>query len=140
MKEIGEKLKSSREAIGVTIEVEITEDKSFEDIRDEIRMQELYESTHPPNRAVESKNGAIGIRFNYQKGTVDKTGFEELSDENLINMPREKTMNGTFSFNIIETDKKNTVDALMLYATSKYDMSSMRQVMDMFLENVRANL
>ncbi len=127
-------------AIGVTIEVEITEDKSFEDIRDEIRMQELYESTHPPNRAVESKNGAIGIRFNYQKGTVDKTGFEELSDENLINMPREKTMNGTFSFNIIETDKKNTVDALMLYATSKYQMSSMRKVMDLFLENVRANL
>lgn len=127
-------------AIGVTVEVDVKKDKSFENIRDEIRMQELYESTHPANKAVESRSGAIGIRFNYQKGTIDKTGFEELTDENLVNKKKEKTMHGTFSFNIIETNKKNTVDALMLFSTSKYDMSSMREVMDLFLENVKANL
>ena len=127
-------------AISASVDAHITGDMTFDEVREEIREKELYESTHPINIFKIDTNGKSGIRFNYQKGTTDMGAFDELVAENYDKPARDTSMHGTFSLNIIERDGKDTVDALMAYAKANYNKESIVKLMDMFEEIVRENL
>ncbi|MCR4610590.1 MAG: AMP-binding protein [Lachnospiraceae bacterium] len=127
-------------AVSANVDVEVTDDKTFEEIREEIRLQELYESAHPVTDFVVDRKKKSGLRFNYQKNTMEQGEFDKLTEENLLEEIRSTEIRGTASLNIIETGKKDTVDAFMAFAEFKYNRESIEDVMDIFEEIVKANL
>ena len=127
-------------AIPVTIDISVTADESFADVRSAIREQELYQIAHPANHMRPNNKGMAGIRFNYQKNTFDRGLITKLSDEDLIGRETDSTMHGTFSLNMVEIDAKDSLDALIFYNTALYERSSMEKIMDDFLDIVKSNL
>ena len=130
-------------ASGILIDVSVTPDKSFSEIQDEIKAQELYESSHPANRMIIDSDGTSGIRFNYQKNTLGKGIYSELVetlDKDFLLKVRGTEMAGTFSLNLIEKPGKDTLDAVFVYSEAKYNRESIVELMDMFEAIVKENL
>ena len=127
-------------AISITVDLKITDDKTFEDIMNDVIDQELYQSSHPVNKMGINTQEEAGVRFNYQKNTFDIGEFDRFIEKDMYMAFHETTMQGTFSMNIVETGAKDTVDVVFVYNTSCYERSSIEKLMDIFLEVVNANI
>lgn len=127
-------------AIPVTVDVDVADGRTFSDIRDDIRDQELYQLSHPVNHQRLNLKGKAGTRFNYQKNTFDIGLIDELAEKDLIEAEHDTTMHGTFSLNMVESENKDTIDALFLFNTALYERKSMESIMSDFLGIIKENL
>ncbi len=126
-------------AISVTIRVNADENRSFDEIRKDIRDGEMFGTSHPVNRMMINTKVPSAIRFNYQKNTYDNSLYSKIAViPSMKDTPPQK-MNGLFSLNLIEVENHDFVSAAMFYSTEAYEKENMQKILDRFVDIVRRN-